>query len=74
MNSNEQEGANFDDFRSFGHMFRSAFQRADQDIKDERSDKTYDEILEEYEKFFNLNEQVLKDDENSKSNSRKYNT
>ena len=51
MTSNEQQGAdiNYDGFNNFSDMFRSAFQK-----EEEMNHKTYEQILEEYEKFFSL--------------------
>ena len=59
MNSNDQQNVdfNFDGFNSFSQMFKSAFTDA-QDIE-QKAAKTYEEILEEYEKFFSLDPEVL---------------
>ena len=57
MTSNEQQGAdiNYDGFNSFQDMFRSAFQK-----EEEMTHKTYEQILEEYEKFFSLEQEQSK--------------
>lgn len=51
MSSNEQQGAdiNYDGFTNFQDMFRSAFSNEEDPIH-----KTYEQILEEYEKFFSM--------------------
>ena len=58
MSANEQQGAdiNFDGFTSFSQVFRSAFSREDSDAT--QNVKSYEEILEEYEKFFSLDQEV----------------
>lgn len=43
---------NYDGFESFGQMFKQAWAQAKSD--DGFANKTYEQILEEYEKFFSL--------------------
>lgn len=58
MSSNDQQNAdfNFDGFESFSHMFKNAWKSA----KSEESytSKTYEQILEEYERFFSLENEL----------------
>jgi DnaJ-class molecular chaperone len=56
MSANEQQGAdiNFDGFTSFSQVFRSAFTK--EDDAGGNNVKSYEEILEEYERFFSLDE------------------
>lgn len=60
MSSNEQQNSDFDfDFKGFSNftnMFRSATNKYE-DVNDMKT-KTYEEILEEYEKFFSLDDEI----------------
>ena len=60
LSSNEQQNSdiNFDGFSSMGNMFWHAF--SSQDAQEEQmGNKSYEEILEEYEKFFTLDEDQI---------------
>lgn len=61
MSSNDQQNTdfNFDGFESFGQMFKGAFSKAK--AKNESQFRTYEEILEEYEKFFSMEEELSKE-------------
>lgn len=64
MSANDQDGNgfNFDGFGSFGSVLKHAFNCADAADKA----KSYEEVLEEYEKFFSLDEEILKQEAQSK--------
>lgn len=72
MNANEQNNSeiNFDQFGSFANVLKAVF-RGDVpgDGSDQARHRTYDEILEEYEKFFSLDEEMIKSQEKA-SNKR----
>ena len=54
MSSNDQQNTdfNFEGFDSFGSMFKQAWGQAHEE--EQGSHKSYEQILEEYEKFFSL--------------------
>jgi len=61
MSSNDQQNTdfNFDGFTSFGDMFRQAWgDGAKTGADDSFTNKTYEQILAEYEKFFSLDEEM----------------
>jgi cytochrome c peroxidase len=59
MSSNEQQNSefNFDGMTSFSQMFRAAWGQAEANQED-MSGKSYEQILEEYEKFFSMEEEM----------------
>jgi hypothetical protein len=58
MSSNEQQNTeiNYEGFESFSQMFKHAWGQARTD--DGFANKTYEQILQEYEKFFNLENEL----------------
>lgn len=67
MNANEQDNAeiNFDQFGTVANMFSALF-RGDMSAAQgqQQRERTYEEVLEEYEKFFTLDEDILNKQEN----------
>ena len=58
MNSNDQQNTDFQfDGSSFSDLFNAAFRQAEAE-QESMANKTYEQILEEYEKFFSMDEEV----------------
>lgn len=61
MTSNDQQNIDFDQYSSLSQAFWSVFKGngADADFDQSMANKSYEQILEEYERFFSLDKDVL---------------